>query len=441
MNSNEVTSDLERDRQRYLYPKNHGWFEKKANSDGRDRERERERGRERERERERKGTEICNHANGIIALRELTCVGYRGQANLSKLLTIRQVFARFTRFANKAAFSRLEEYDREMPIAIRTGRRVFDAFSNSANQFAIRGTDTLSVARRLHAVQGCLIDRARVITIGTPPKSDKQTGNMRFLNVEAKDVSGTRRDILARRAYALSRPVGRGVKPVAPWQFRKVRKKTARRSGEKEREKERNAAIDSRSLSVISAFAFVPRRYVRAYNVGAAPINTREDQCHGAKTLTSEFRKWARYWYMRKKYWCFTRWRAEKQEKCESNRCIEVVRIGCKVIQQPDPSLRMVDAINGSPRPRSRIASRRRQEATLLCRRHAVLRGIDFQRAARRGGTCFDDDADYYPSYAAARSVGRGFAKKRAASLISSIRRPGNVPSKLLVELTLEDTH
>ncbi|KYN31330.1 hypothetical protein ALC56_14211 [Trachymyrmex septentrionalis] len=54
--------------------------------------------------------------------------------------------------------------------------------------------------------------------------------------------------------------------------------------------------------------------------------------------------------------------------------------------------------------------------------------------------TCFDDDADHYPSYAAAKSVGEGFAKKRAASLISSIRRPGNAPSKLPVEFTLEDT-
>ncbi|KYN11540.1 hypothetical protein ALC57_16324 [Trachymyrmex cornetzi] len=65
----------------------------------------------------------------------------------------------------------------------------------------------------------------------------------------------------------------------------------------------------------------------------------------------------------------------------------------------------------------------------------------DFQRAARRGGTCFDDDADHYPSYAAAKSLGEGFAKKRAASLISSIRRPGNASSKLPVEFTLEDTH
>lgn len=129
-----------------------------------------------------------------------------------------------------------------------------------------------------------------------------------------------------------------------------------------------------------------------------------------------------------------------EKEKCEPNRCIEVVRIGCEVIQQPDPSLRMVDTINGLPMVTKQNRSRRRQEATLLCRRHAVLCGIDFQRAVRREGTCFDDDADYYPSYAVARSVGR-FAKKRAASLISSIRRPGNMPSKLLVELMLEDTH
>jgi len=119
-----------------------------------------------------------------------------------------------------------------------------------------------------------------------------------------------------------------------------------------------------------------------------------------------------------------------EKEKCEPNRCIEVVRIGCEVIQQPDPSLRMVDAINGLPTVTKQNRSRKRQEATLLCRRHAVLCGIDFQRAVRREGTCFDDDADYYPSYAAARSVGR-FAKKRAASLISSIRRPGNVALKV----------
>lgn len=87
-------------------------------------------------------------------------------------------------------------------------------------------------------------------------------------------------------------------------------------------------------------------------------------------------------------------------------------------------------AINGSPWPRSKIGAGDGKKRQLLCRRHAVLREIDFQRAARRGETCFDDDADYYPSYAA----GRGFVKKRAASLISSIRRPGNVPSKLLVD-------
>jgi len=32
---------------------------------------------------------------------------------------------------------------REMPIAVRTNGRVLDAFSNSANQFAIRGTGSL----------------------------------------------------------------------------------------------------------------------------------------------------------------------------------------------------------------------------------------------------------------------------------------------------------
>ncbi|KYQ52633.1 hypothetical protein ALC60_08241 [Trachymyrmex zeteki] len=48
-------------------------------------------------------------------------------------------------------------------------------------------------------------------------------------------------------------------------------------------------------------------------------------------------------------------------------------------------------------------------------------------------------DAPSPPPCRSAR--GEGFAKKRAASLISSIRRPGNAPSKLPVEFTLEDTH
>lgn len=41
-------------------------------------------------------------------------------------------------------------------------------------------------------------------------------------------------------------------------------------------------------------------------------------------------------------------------------------------------------------------------------------------------------DADHYPSYATARSLGGEIAKKRAASLISSIRRPRRAPSKSL---------
>lgn len=41
-------------------------------------------------------------------------------------------------------------------------------------------------------------------------------------------------------------------------------------------------------------------------------------------------------------------------------------------------------------------------------------------------------DADYYPSYATARSLGGEIAKKRAASLISSIRRPQRASSKSL---------
>lgn len=41
------------------------------------------------------------------------------------------------------ALARVQGTGREMPIAVRTDRRVLDAFSNSANQFTIRGTGTL----------------------------------------------------------------------------------------------------------------------------------------------------------------------------------------------------------------------------------------------------------------------------------------------------------
>lgn len=59
-------------------------------------------------------------------------------------------------------------------------------------------------------------------------------------------------------------------------------------------------------------------------------------------------------------------------------------------------------------------------------RRRPVLRGIDFQRANERRGTRFDDVTPTIipPTPSTAGSLGGEIAKKRAASLISSIRRP-----------------
>lgn len=112
-------------------------------------------------------------------------------------------------------------------------------------------------------------------------------------------------------------------------------------------------------------------------------------------------------WYVKETSMFYAVARQEREkEKCESNRCIEVVR--AQVAKSSDNLILpcvWYTWLTVPHRPTKQNRSRRRQEATLLRRRHAVLRGIDFQRAARRGETCFDDDADHYPSYAAAKSA------------------------------------